>query len=210
MSIGRFITLEGGEGTGKSTQAKRLAARLEARGLEAIVTREPGGAPGAEEIRALLVTGAPERWTPLSETLLLNAARAEHLRHVIRPALSAGKWVISDRFHDSTRAYQGIVGGVAPDLITQLETLVIGDTAPDLTLMLDLDPKAGLNRAEHRAGTETRFEEKGEAFHTALRQAFLDIAASDPGRCVVIASGGDTEQVANAIWTVVEQRFFGD
>jgi len=206
MTSARFITFEGGEGAGKSTQVKRLARRLEAEGRKVLLTREPGGAPGAEEIRKLLVTGAPERWTPLAETLLLFAARDDHLRETIRPALEAGKWVICDRFHDSTRAYQGLVGGVDAALIDTLEQGVIGATMPDLTLMLDLDPRSGLARADSRAGHETRFEDKGADFHDKLREAFAMIATAAPERCAIIDAAGDEDAVAAAIWQIVESR----
>ncbi len=176
MARGFFITFEGGEGTGKSTQAARLVDRLKATGREVVATREPGGTPGAEAIRALLVRGAADRWSPVSETLLMNAARRDHIERVIAPALERGAVVVCDRFADSTRAYQGVAGGAPSGLVEALETAVLGETRPDLTLIFDLAPQAGLARAAGRAGGETRFEAKGAAFHEALRAAFVAIA----------------------------------
>ncbi|MBU6474197.1 MAG: dTMP kinase, partial [Alphaproteobacteria bacterium] len=143
---GRFITLEGGEGTGKSTQVRRLCAALEIRGIAQTMTREPGGSPGAEDIRRLLVDGEPGRWTPLAETLLLFAARSDHIAHTIEPALAAGRWVVCDRFTDSTYAYQGAGGGLARETIRRMETLVLHDFRPELTLVLDLPVETGLKR----------------------------------------------------------------
>jgi dTMP kinase len=218
MSEGRpgvFITLEGGEGTGKSTQARRLGAALEAQGHKVLLTREPGGAPGAEEIRSLLVTGEADRWTPLGETLLLCAARQEHLERTIRPALAEGRWVICDRFADSTSAYQGAAHGVPHTAIQALRILVVGATEPDLTLVLDLPAEEGLARAAKRTdgagassdGAETRFERLGLDFHKRLREAFLDIAEDAPERCAVVDARGDEETVAARIWTAVRARF---
>jgi len=206
VARGYFITLEGGEGAGKSTQVRILAERLRARGLEIIATREPGGSPGAEAIRALLVNGDPDRWSPISETLLLCAARVDHIQRTIRPALDRGAWVVSDRFADSTRAYQGAGGGVSPDFVGALEAAVIGDARPDLTLILDLSAEQGLARAGQRGGGEARFEAKGVAFHQRLRDAFLRIARDEPGRCAVIDALASPEAVADAVWTVVEAR----
>jgi dTMP kinase len=171
MSAGLFITLEGGEGTGKSTHARRLVERLKSAGHSVVLTREPGGAPGAEDIRRLLVTGAPERWSPLAEALLNYAARDAHLTHTIRPALARGAIVVCDRFMDSTRAYQGFAGGVDMKLIDDLEAVVVRASRPDLTLVFDLDPELGLQRARTRTGdgNEDRYENKGLAFHRALR-----------------------------------------
>ena len=206
MAKGRFITLEGGEGTGKSTQVRKLADWLTPRVGEVVVTREPGGSPGAEAIRALLVNGAVDRWSAQTETLLMYAARRDHIERVIEPALSAGKWVVCDRFHDSTRAYQGAAGGADPALIRALEDHVVGPILPDLTLVLDLPVEAGLKRAAGRGGGEHRFETKGEVFHARLRQAFLEIAEREPERCVVINAAGDIDAVALAISQAVEQR----
>jgi len=207
---GRFITLEGGEGAGKSTQAARLADYLRDRGHEVVTTREPGGAPGAEEIRRLLVTGEADRWSPEAELLLLNAARDDHLRTTVRPALTRGAWVVCDRFADSTRAYQGLVGGIDSGLIVTLERAVVADTVPDLTLVFDLDPAAGLARARARerpgSGIEDRFERKGAEFHTRLRRAFLAIAAGEPERCVVIDASRGAEEIAADVRRIVDER----
>ncbi|HEY2835363.1 MAG TPA: dTMP kinase [Rhizomicrobium sp.] len=204
---GRFITLEGGEGGGKSTQTKRLAKALEARGLSVLVTREPGGSPGAEDIRGLLVNGAPGRWDALTETLLVYAARADHVGRTIGPALLADKWVICDRFTDSTYAYQGAGRGLARETIRRIDAIVLDDFKPELTLVLDLDVEAGLKRATSRGGTESRFENFDRDFHERLRQAFLDIAKRNPDRCVVIDAAQAEEAVAAAIWAAVARRF---
>jgi dTMP kinase len=210
-SPGRFITLEGGEGAGKSTQVKRLAAKLAERGIEAVMTREPGGTPGAEAIRNLLVTGDPARWDAMTETLLHYAARRAHVEMTVKPALARGAWVISDRFADSTMAYQGYGGAVGRDTIAALHKLVLGDFAPDLTLVLDLPVDVGLRRAKARmqgqAAAEDRYERMGTAFHETLRQAFHDIAAREPQRCRLIDAGGDVDSVAAALWQAVASRF---
>jgi dTMP kinase len=201
---GRFITFEGGEGTGKSSHARDLAETLRAKGKKVLLTREPGGSPGAEEIRALLVTGAVGRWSATAETLLNYAARESHLRATIRPALDRGDLVLCDRFMDSTRVYQGVTGGGDIELIEILERKIIGKTTPDLTLILDVDPELGLARARKRADGEDRFEKKGLAFHRKLREDFLAIAARDPKRCRVIDSSRPYEAVAQDIWRVVQ------
>ena len=206
MAQGRFITLEGGEGAGKSTQALRLGERLTARGQQVVVTREPGGSPGAETIRALLVTGEADRWSSVTETLLMYAARRDHIERTIAPALAAGAWVISDRFADSTRAYQGAGGGAPASLIQALERHVLGETRPDLTLILDLPADVGMARTLARNHAETRFEAKGEAFHQRLRDGFLAVARVEADRCVVIDAGQDVNAVAAAIWAAVEAR----
>ncbi len=204
---GKFISFEGGEGAGKSTQARKLKAALEARGREVVLTREPGGSPGAEEIRKLLVEGAPERWTPLSETLLFIAARADHVARVIEPALSAGKWVISDRFSDSTFVYQGVARGLGLDAVRRLHDAAIPNFAPDLTLILDLDPAEGLKRASVRSGTaENRFEKFDADFHSRLRAGFRDIAAKEPVRCAVIDGGAAADTVAVDVLRNVVER----
>jgi dTMP kinase len=199
MARGVFITFEGGEGTGKSTQARRLAARLREAGREVVLTREPGGAPGAEEIRALLVTGEAGRWSPVTETLLMYAARRDHIERTIRPGLERGAVVISDRFADSTRAYQGAAGGAPETLIAALEREVLQGLTPDLTLILDLPAAAGLARAQGRGGAETRFEGKAIGYHERLRAAFLAIAAAEPARCAVIDALGTEDAVAGRI-----------
>ena len=206
MRAGRFITFEGGEGTGKSTQVRRLAERLREVGHEVVLSREPGGSPGAEEIRRLLVTGEAERWTPTAETLLLYAARSDHLDRVIRPALSRGAWVVCDRFADSTRAYQGAAGGVSPGLLAALEREVLEGDTPDLTLVMDLPAATGLGRANGRGGAETRFESKAGGFHDRLREAFLEIAVAEPERCVVVDASGPEADVADRIWSFVHER----
>jgi len=203
---GRFITLEGGEGAGKSTQALILVEHLRAAGLEVVHTREPGGTPHADQVRALVVEGGADKWSPLAETLLMNAARADHLEQVIRPALGRGAWVVCDRFADSTRAYQGAGGGVAPGIIDVIEAAVVGEDRPDLTLIFDLPVEVGLERAFGRGLFETRFESKGVEFHRRLRQGFLDIAAAEPDRCVVLRADDDPERVAQAVREAVTAR----
>jgi len=208
MSRGRFITFEGGEGGGKSTQVRCLAERLRASGLAVVATREPGGSPGAEAIRDLLVTGAADRWSPLTETLLMYAARRDHIERVIAPALARGDWVVCDRFADSTRAYQGAGGGAPESLIASLEREMLGDVRPDLTLILDLPVETGLTRAADRGtSAETRFESKGTAFHQRLRDGFLAIAAAEPARCVVVDAAQAIDAVGEAIWRAVAERF---
>lgn len=201
---GAFITFEGGDGAGKTTQIARLAEKLRAEGLEVVVTREPGGAPGAEEIRTLLVNGAPDRWTPLSEALLMFAARADHLARTINPARARGAVVLCDRFSDSTTAYQAQAGGLGPDAVAILDRLVVGADGPDLTIILDAG-EAGLSRAKGRGG-EDRFERKGADFQARVRQAFRDIAAANPKRCALIDASGDEAAVAVAVARVVGQR----
>jgi dTMP kinase len=206
VTRGRFITFEGGEGAGKSTQVQRLAARLQAQGREVVTTREPGGSPGAESIRDIVLRGDADRWSPVTETLLMYAARRDHVERVIRPALARGAWVVCDRFFDSTRAYQGAAGGVDPAFITALETFVVEATRPDLTLIFDLPVDEGLRRAHARAGAEMRFESKGLAFHERLREGFLGIAAAEPDRCAVVDATGSPDDVAARVWTAVEGR----
>jgi dTMP kinase len=205
VSRGRFITLEGGEGAGKSTQVRRLAAWLNERGIETVATREPGGSPGAEAIRALLVSGETDRWDAVTETMLHFAARRDHLRVTVLPALERGAWVISDRFADSTRAYQGIVQGAGNDVVERLYRLAVGDLRPDLTLVLDLPVATGLARAAERGG-DNRYERMGAAFHERLRTAFLEIAVGEPDRCVVVDADADLEAVAARIAAAVEKR----
>lgn len=204
---GRFITLEGGEGSGKSTQARHLASALQSRGIATLLTREPGGSPGAEEIRALLVNGPPGRWDALTETLLVYAARADHVGRTIGPALLAEKWVISDRFTDSTYAYQGAGRGLTRETIRRINSVVLDDFKPEFTLVLDIDVETGLKRAGARGAAESRFENFDRDFHERLRQAFLEIAKRQPDRCVLIDAGQDEDAVAAAIWTAVARRF---
>jgi dTMP kinase len=209
---GKFITLEGGEGTGKSTQVSMLAAALEASGHQVIVTREPGGSPGAEEIRKLLVEGSAGRWDPMSEALLHFAARHDHLRHTILPAIAAGKWVVSDRFADSTMAYQGHGHGLGREAIEELYELAVGDFSPDLTLILDIEVSIGLSRAALREANsqagETRYEEMPTEFHQRMRDGFLDISVREPDRCVVIDAAGSVETVAREILAAAKSRLF--
>lgn len=207
MTNPQFITFEGGEGTGKSTQAKRLATRLKEHGVEAVVTREPGGSPGAEQIRGLLVHGEPGRWSALTETLLVFAARVDHVERTIKPALDAGKWVISDRFTDSTYAYQGVARGTDREIIRRVQSAAIGDFKPNLTLVLDLPVATGLERAKTRAGAENRFERFNAEFHDKLRQAFVDIAKRNGDRCVLLDAGGSEDEVAELVWQTVAKRF---
>lgn len=204
---GCFITFEGGEGAGKSTQIALLRERLEGTGREVLATREPGGTPGAEEIRRLLVTGEPERWDAWSEALLIAAARRDHVERVIRPALASGIWVLCDRFLDSTLAYQGAVAGLGTDAIEALHSLVLGRLRPDLTLILDIDPAIGLTRAGKRAEGEGRFEARGLEWHRRLREAFLAIAKAEPGRCKVIDASREQDAVGADIVQAVEDAF---
>ena len=203
--VARFITFEGGEGSGKSTQIRRLAERLQAQGASVIVTREPGGTPEAEAVRALLVSGDVQRWTAKSEALLNYAAREQHLEQVVRPALAQGQTVLCDRFMDSTRAYQGYAGSCDMAFIDALEKAVVGPTRPHLTLIFDLDPEIGLNRAHARgdALAEDRYERKGLAFHRKLREGFLDILRRDPKRCRLIDAAQDVDAVAEDVWSIV-------
>jgi dTMP kinase len=209
---GRFITFEGGEGSGKSTHIKRLAERLEAAKLRAIITREPGGSPGAEIIRHLVLSGMGKLLGPEAETLLFAAARDDHVRTVILPALNQGTWVLCDRFFDSTRAYQGRVGHVAPALLDALQRVTIGDLKPDLTFILDVPVEVGLKRAAARrgSGAPDRFESEDINFHQALREAYCEIAASDPRRCVLIDATAEVNVVAGQIWSALRDRFFVD
>jgi len=206
VTRGRFITFEGGEGAGKSTQVQRLAARLKGRGREVVTTREPGGSPGAESIRDIVLRGDADRWSPTTETLLMYAARRDHIERVIRPSLERGAWVICDRFADSTRAYQGAAGGVDPRFITALETFILEATRPDLTLVFDLPAEVGLERAHARAGAEMRFESKGMTFHERLREGFRAIASAEPDRCAVIDATASIDAVEAAVWAAIEGR----
>jgi dTMP kinase len=205
VTRGTFISFEGGEGAGKSTQIRRLAERLKADGADVVLTREPGGSPGAEQIRDLILNGDVDRWSPVTETLLMYAARRDHIERVIRPALDRGAIVLCDRFADSTRAYQG-AGGEAPiSLIKALEEQVLGGTTPDLTLIFDIPAEVGLKRALARGG-EARFEAKGLAFHQRLGEAFLEIARREPQRCVVIEADDAIDAVWADVWDAVSTR----
>ena len=202
---GKFITFEGGEGTGKSTQAAMLALRLEALGHSVQLTREPGGSPGAEIIRYVLLSGAAKPLGADVEAMLFAAARDDHVQCTILPALESGKWVICDRFVDSTRVYQGILGKVDHRLIRGLERVAIGDVMPDLTLMLDIPIEVGMARAKKRRGSATpdRFEAENIEFHKKLREAYLAIAAEEPERCVVVDAKPGRKSVARQIWNIV-------
>jgi dTMP kinase len=209
VATGRFITLEGGEGAGKSTLARALAERLQARGLKVDLTREPGGSPRAEAIRATILSGQVKPHGPFVEALMFAAARIDHIDRRIRPALTRGDWVICDRFIDSTRVYQGALGRIEPGLLDELEQVTIDGLAPDLTLILDLDPAAGLARAasRRRPGEATdRFESEALDFHTRLRQAYLAIAEEEPERCVVLDAALPPDALAQAAWDALSDR----
>lgn len=207
---GRFITFEGGEGAGKSTQIGKLADRLEAAKLRAIVTREPGGSPGAEIIRHVVLSGMGKLLGAEAETLLFAAARDDHVRTVILPALNQGVWVLCDRFFDSTRAYQGRLGQVSPDLLNAMQRVTIGDLKPDLTLILDLPVEIGLQRAGARrgSGAPDRFEAEDIRFHQGLRDAYRQIAADDPERCELIDASADPTTVSDRVWTALRNHLF--
>lgn len=202
MADGVFITFEGGEGAGKSTQIDRLAKKLRAKKYDVVVTREPGGSPGAEAVRHVLLSGAAEPFGPKMEALLFAAARSDHVEQVIRPALNRGAIVLCDRFMDSSRAYQGVTGGIDADFMSVLESVAVNGTMPDLTLILDIDPAEGLARAAARRGEHAvvdRFEKETLEIHQRRREAFLAIAAAEPERCVVIDAAASVEIIENAI-----------
>jgi dTMP kinase len=228
MAPGKFITFEGGEGSGKSTQARLLAERLRGRGTEAVLTREPGGSPFAERLRKILLDPATEPHSPLAETLLFYAARADHLDAVIRPALTLGGWVICDRFSDSTRVYQGQAGVLREQVFDALELVVVAPTRPDLTFIIDVPAEIGLARAMVREGSKDdrsgrpgvdqgenriargllsdRYESRDLSFHRRLREGFLKIAAAEPVRCVVIDGQQSPDEVAQSVWQAVTER----
>ena len=206
MTRGRFITLEGGEGAGKTTLAKALKKALEEQGINALITREPGGTPNAEALRNLLVEGETGRWSPLSETLLLYAARADHVERLIIPALEEGAWVICDRFSDSTRAYQGAAGGLSPERIAQIDAATLNGFGPDLTFMVDLDPETGLERTRQRGEDATRFERQPGIFHHKLRNAFVEIAKAEPDRCVILDGAQSPADVAARAFAEIRSR----
>jgi len=213
MKLGKFITFEGGEGSGKSTQAQLLADRLRATGLDVLLTREPGGSAFAEQVRTLILDPITAPHSALSEALLFYAARADHLDKTIRPALASGRWVICDRFSDSTRVYQSIAGGVAPAAIDVLERLVVRTTTADLTVIIDLAADVGLARAVRRrqANSTARvqpdaYEKRDMAFHERLRAGYLAIAAAVPDRCILVDGAAAPDAIAAAIWTSVKQR----
>lgn len=206
---GRFISLEGGEGAGKSTLTIGLCEALSECGKTVIATREPGGTPNAEAIRDILVSGATDRWLPTSEALLLYAARQEHVERHIKPALEAGQWVICDRFADSTRAYQGAAGNLSASWVNALNELVLGDFEPDLTLILDLDPEVGLERTRSRGEKVTRFEAHGLEYHRALCEGFLAIARDHPERCAVLDASQSADQILKSAMREIQSRLGG-
>jgi dTMP kinase len=209
----RFITFEGGEGVGKSTQVKRLVASLGRRSIQAVRTREPGGTPKAEAIRAFILQGRSESWGPGAEAVLFASARLDHVNQLVAPNLSAGRWVISDRFSDSTRAYQGLTGGVDVQLIDALEELALNGHKPDLTIVLDMEPEAAFRRVLEReteaalAATGDRFEKEDLEWHRRLRDAFLAIARNNAERCVIIPANQSEESLEQEIWDVLARRF---
>ncbi len=203
---GKFISFEGGEGSGKSTQLKLLAAAFERSGLPFIATREPGGVASAERIRSLLVSGDGDAWNPLSETLLFQAARSEHISKKIAPALADGKTIICDRFVDSTIVYQGIGKGLGVEYIKNLHRLVFGNFMPHLTIILDIDPNVGLRRAGERLSDETRFEGLSIEFHQKIREGFLQIAQDEKSRCAVLNAAQEPEKLHNDILQVISER----
>lgn len=209
---GRFITLEGGEGVGKSTLATALEARLVARGIKVVRTREPGGTPGAEAIRRLILNPPAEvtGWEPIAETLLFYAARTDHLDKLIRPALAAGSWVICDRFSDSTRAYQAAAGHVPSEHIETIDRICVGDTTPDITLILDLPLSAARERMIARANDKDAIESRVASYHEAVHKAFLDIARANPRRCVVLDASAAPDALATAALAAIDARLSGD
>lgn len=209
----RFITFEGGEGVGKSTQVKRLVGNLADVSIDAVRTREPGGTPKAEAVRSFILQGRSESWGPGGEAVLFAAARLDHVNQLIAPNLAKGTWVISDRFSDSTRAYQGLTGGVEPRLIDALENLALDGHTPDLTIVLDMDPEQAFKRVAQRAIedglalTGDRFEKEELDWHRRLREGFLDIAHNNPDRCVVLSADQGEDNLEREIWSVVQSRF---
>jgi len=209
----KFITFEGGEGVGKSTQIKRLIANLTKRDVEAIRTREPGGTPRAEAIRSFLLQGKSEQWGPSAEAILFAAARLDHVNSMIKPNLESEKWVLSDRFCDSTRAYQGLTGGVPDELIDALETLALNGATPDLTILIDMDPELAFERVRKRAAEDglnlppDRYEKENIEWHRRLRRNFLDISRANPERFVVVDGTLSVGDMESAIWSKVSERF---
>ncbi len=203
---GSFITFEGGEGSGKSTQVMRLAERLKLRGIDVVTTREPGGSPGAEAMRILLLNGVAKPLGPTAETMLFAAARDDHVHSTIEPALARGAWVLCDRFMDSTRVYQGTLGNVDPRLIRALERVTIGNVVPDLTFVLDAPVEVGMARVKGRGGERDRFESEDLEFHIQLREAFRDLAQREPKRCVLVDASQNADVVAVRIWMTAVER----
>ncbi len=201
MQRGQFITLEGGEGSGKSTQLQLLSDALSARGIDHITTREPGGAPLSERVRGLLVESSEDDWSPDAEMVLFMASRIEHVRKIIEPALTRGAWVLCDRFHDSSRVYQGVAKGLGVSFYDRLHQLTLGDMRPDTTFLLDIDPKQGLQRAGERSDNETRFEDLGLAFHQRLREGFLALADAEPQRFTVLNAAQPVDALHTSLLT---------
>ena len=205
---GRFITFEGGEGTGKSTHSALVAERLKSLGIGVVLTREPGGSPGAEAIRHVLLSGVAKPLGPEAEAMLFAAARDDHVRNTIEPALARGTWVVCDRFIDSTRVYQGAMSHLDPKFIRALERVMVGDLKPDLTFILDVPAQVGLERARARRNGEgaDRFEAESLKFHEELREAFRLLAVSEPGRCMMIDANEPKPTVADRVWRTVHER----
>ncbi len=211
MTRGKFITLEGGEGVGKSTLQRGLIQKLELLGLVVVSTREPGGTPGAEAVRELILDhGAVSDWSPLSQLFLFNAARRDHIEKVIEPALRSGGWVVCDRFYDSTAAYQTVDGALSAQTVNELTDLCIDKTKPDLTIILDLDPQQAENRRLKRQGPSDVFERKPRDFHAKIRQAFLDISERESDRCVVLDAALPPDTVINQSFSMIQERFLND
>lgn len=203
----KMIVIDGVDGSGKGVQTRRLLRSLQDAGHAAILTREPGGSPAAEDIRQLLVTGEPEKWDDMTELLLMYAARRAHLRDTVWPALAAGKWVVSDRYADSSRAFQGIAGNLGLETVEQVHRVSVGEFQPTLVLILDISESIALQRAHDRGGSEDRFEKKGAAYHARVRDAFLQIASADPDQYRVINADQTMDQVSQAVIDAVNQRF---
>jgi len=207
MARSRFITFEGGEGSGKTSHSRKLAAWLQVRGHEAVLTREPGGTPGAEEIRKLLVQGEAARWDPMTEALLHFAARRDHVGNVIKPALARGAWVVCDRFVDSTLAYQGYGHGLGAEPVLLLKKLVLGDFAPGLTLLFDVPVALGLERAGRRESADARYESMGDGFHARVRDGYLAIARAEPGRITIVDSARPVAEVDAAVEAILSAHY---
>jgi len=209
MARGKFISFEGGEGCGKTTQVKRIVETLRKKGVDLVQTREMGGTPAAEMLRPIVQSGESDRWDAVSETLLYYAARRDHVRKLILPALEAGKMVVTDRFYDSTTVYQSVAQGLSLDVLHQVRKISIGEFKPDLTVVLDFDPAAGLQRAftdaKERAEDNTRFERKGIDFHIRIRMGYLDVAKNEPERCKLVDARGTIDEVAARVWKIVAE-----
>ncbi|MBU1776201.1 MAG: dTMP kinase [Gammaproteobacteria bacterium] len=205
QSVG-MIVIDGMDGSGKGVQTRRLRDALIQSGYKAILTREPGGSPGAEEIRRLLVEGEPNKWDSMTELLLMYAARRSHLEQTIRPAIENGSWVVSDRFADSSRAFQGIAGELGLEIVETIHRVAVGDFKPDLSIILDVPVSTALERASARGGTEDRFERKGVEYHQKVRDAFIKIAKSDNKKYALIDASMTMDQVTEAILQVIESR----